>query len=379
MENTFVSNIHLYFGLITLGASLIAHLIIYWGLFYKLSKSKMLQNIFKILIFCNAIAVIGYIYLEEYPLPIWIYTILALSIGIGFIFFIFTLVYQLIILPLRFFSLKKLRKKIQNTMLIVCVLYTAYGIYVGQTSPILDSVTIPVKNLSRTLKIIQLSDVHISTLMTQEKVKKIVDKVNAQNPDVIVLTGDIVDTQSRFAKKALQALKNLKASYGVYYVLGNHEYYHDINDIIKELKDIGLNILINDNMAIEIDKKPILNIAGIADLMGNKAGFLKPDITKALQGINTTIPTIFLSHQPKIISQTQDKPIDLILAGHTHGGQIFPFSFAVLLDQPFIKGLHQLSKNQSIYINQGTNLWGPPMRIGTHYEITVINLIPSKP
>ncbi|MDO7253639.1 metallophosphoesterase [Helicobacter cappadocius] len=378
MENTSVSHIHLYFGLISLGVSLISHLIIYWGLFYKLNKSKIPQNILKFLIFLNAIAVVCYIYFQEYPLPIWLYTLLSLSIGIGFIFLVFTLLYQLIILPLRFFSLKKLRKKIQNIMVIACVLYTSYGIYIGQTSPIMDSVSISLKNLSTPLKVVQLSDVHISTLMTREKVKKIVDKVNAQNPDIIVLTGDIIDTQSRFAELAIEELKNLKATYGVYYVLGNHEYYHDINNIIKKLKDIGLNVLINQNILVQVDKKPILNIAGIADLMGDKVGFLKPNIDKTLQGINTNIPTLLLSHQPKIISQTQDKPIDLILSGHTHGGQIFPFSLAVLLDQPFIKGLHHITKNQTLYINQGTNLWGPPMRIGTHYEITIINLIPKK-
>lgn len=377
MENAHITHIHSYFAIFSFLAALISHLIIYWCLFYKISDSKILQNIFKTLIALNAISIVCYVYFQEYPLPIWLYTILSLSVGIGFVFFVFALLCQVIILPFRFFSLKKGRKKIQKTILIACILYISYGIYMGQTSPIYDTVNIAVKNLSTPLKIVQLSDVHISTLMTEDKVEKIVDKVNATSPDIIVLTGDIVDTKTKFANEAIDELKNLKANYGIYYVLGNHEYYHDTENIIQKLKDIGFKVLINENDIVKINDKPILNIAGVADLMGNKMGFLKPDINKTLEGIDTNIPTILLSHQPKIIEQTQDKPIDIILSGHTHGGQIFPFSLAVLLDQPFIKGLHKINHNQIIYINQGTNLWGPPMRIGTHYEITLIDLIPQ--
>lgn len=377
MENAHITHIHSYFAIFSFLAALISHLIIYWCLFYKISDSKILQNIFKTLIALNAISIVCYVYFQEYPLPIWLYTILSLSVGIGFVFFVFALLCQVIILPFRFFSLKKGRKKIQKTILIACILYISYGIYMGQTSPSYDTVNIAVKNLSTPLKIVQLSDVHISTLMTEDKVEKIVNKVNATNPDIIVLTGDIVDTKTKFANEAIDELKNLKANYGIYYVLGNHEYYHDTENIIQKLKDIGFKVLINENDTVKINDKPILNIAGVADLMGNKMGFLKPNIDKALEGIDTNIPTILLSHQPKIIEQTQDKPIDIILSGHTHGGQIFPFSLAVLLDQPFIKGLHKINHNQIIYINQGTNLWGPPMRIGTHYEITLIDLIPQ--
>lgn len=377
MENTHISHIHSYFAIFSFLIALISHLIIYWGLFYKISDSKILQNIFKTLITLNAISIVCYVYFQEYPLPIWIYTILSLSVGIGFVFFIFALFYQVIIFPFRFFSLKKGRKKIQKIFLIACILYTSYGIYMGQTSPAYDTVDIAVKNLPTPLKIVQLSDIHISTLMTADKVEKIVNEVNATNPDIVVLTGDIVDTKTKFANKAIDALKNLKAKYDIYYVLGNHEYYHDTQNIIQKIKDIGFKVLINQNDIVKIDNKPILNIAGVADLMGNKMGFLKPDIDKALEGIDTNIPTILLSHQPKIINETKNKPIDIILSGHTHGGQIFPFSLAVLLDQPFIKGLHKINDNQIIYINQGTNLWGPPMRIGTHYEITLIHLTPK--
>lgn len=377
MENAHITHIHSYFAIFSFLAALISHLIIYWCLFYKISDSKILQTILKTLIALNAISIVCYVYFQEYPLPIWLYTILSLSVGIGFVFFVFALLSQVIILPFRFFSLKKGRKKIQKIILIACILYISYGIYMGQTSPSYDRVNIAVKNLSTPLKIVQLSDVHISTLMTEDKVEKIVNKVNATNPDIIVLTGDIVDTKTKFANEAIDELKNLKANYGIYYVLGNHEYYHDTENIIQKLKDIGFKVLINENDTVKINDKPILNIAGVADLMGNKMGFLKPNIDKALEGIDTNIPTILLSHQPKIIEQTQDKPIDIILSGHTHGGQIFPFSLAVLLDQPFIKGLHKINHNQIVYINQGTNLWGPPMRIGTHYEITLIDLIPQ--
>ncbi|PAF50872.1 hypothetical protein BKH44_06580 [Helicobacter sp. 13S00477-4] len=360
---------------------LIFHLIIYRSLFAHLSDSKITKNIFKILTFLNFIATLIYMFSRHHILfPQWLFFILSISIGIAFIFFIATILYYFFTLFILF--LDKNKRKIyslllKKTIIVLTLFYIIYGIYNVQTPPILQKVSIPISNLKIPLKIIQLSDIHIGGLIGQKRVKQFVQIANAQNPDIIVLTGDIIDTNLNNAKNALKELANLKSKFGIYYVLGNHEYLYDTNNIIQYLKNIGFNTLINQNTLISIDNDPIINIAGVADLMGNRMGYLQPDFKKALEGIDKKIPTILLSHQPKIIKYLKEKSPDAILTGHTHGGQIFPFSLAVLLEQPYLMGLHQINSNSFLYINQGTGFWGPPMRIGTHSEITIINLVPK--
>ena len=125
-----------------------------------------------------------------------------------------------------------------------------------------------------------------------------------------------------------------------------------------------------------------INIAGIADFMGWRVGKLEPNIKQTFADVDSALPTILLSHQPKVIdylTPPYDK-VSLVVSGHTHGGQIFPFSLAMLLQQPYISGLHtldNLSKTQ-VYVTQGAGFWGPPMRIGSEREITLFELLPPK-
>lgn len=287
------------------------------------------------------------------------------------------IIYQILAILLRLFGGSNYRMHLQKIVVAISIFYIVYGIYNGMASPILQRVSVPIVRLDSALKVIQLSDIHIGELVGASRAKEIVQLVNKENPDIIVLTGDIVDTQSKNVKDVIFELRNFKATYGTYYILGNHEYMHDIDNIIEKLKDLGFKVLINQNTLILKDDTPLINIAGVADFMGERVGYLQPDIAKTLEGIDSNVPTILLSHQPKIIERIGDNLVELVLAGHTHGGQIFPFNFAVLLQQPYVKGLHEIQKNRFLYINQGTGLWGPPMRVGTHSEITVVELIPD--
>lgn len=178
-------------------------------------------------------------------------------------------------------------------------------------------------------------------------------------------------------------LSKLKAKYGVFYVLGNHEYFYDVNNILDELSKIGIKTLVNENFVLEIDSKSILNIAGIADLsarayqklLPNLENIPLPNLEKTIQSLNPNLPSILLSHQPKVIDLLPSpSPFSLILSGHTHGGQIFPFNFFIKLEQPFVKGLYTL-KDTYLYVNQGTAFWGFPMRLGSECEITLFELV----
>ena len=129
----------------------------------------------------------------------------------------------------------------------------------------------------------------------------------------------------------------------------------------------------NENVYIG-EKDKDFYLCGVYDRFGFKYGSYKPDINKALEKTNDS-PTILLAHQPKYLKEIEStKGIDLILCGHTHGGQIFPFNFLVKFEQPYVKGLHTHNEFTQIYVNKGTGFWGPPMRLGASSEITILKL-----
>jgi len=320
----------------------------------------------------------GYIYAMYNPIiPKWIYFLLSLPIGIIFLLFITTIIYQ-------FFSKlltatttnKKRRNFFKKGLDITAVLATssvnAKAIYNAKSIE-LEKVNINIKNLKKSYAIVQLSDIHIARLIDQKFMKNVVSKVNLLNPDIVVITGDLVDTKIGYAKKALNELKNLKSKYGTYFIVGNHEYYHGISSIIGYIKTLNIRVLENENVYIGKKDKGFF-LAGVYDVMGYRVNNHKPDIKKALKGTKQG-PTILLAHQPKFIEEV--KNVDLMLSGHTHGGQIMPFSLLVKLGQPYIKGLHQHNKQTKIYVNKGTGFWGPPMRLGASSEITYITLLPA--
>jgi predicted MPP superfamily phosphohydrolase len=129
-------------------------------------------------------------------------------------------------------------------------------------------------------------------------------------------------------------------------------------------------VLENENEYIGKDGEGF-NLVGVYDVMGYRLNKYMPDLNKALKN-KKNAPTILLAHQPKYIEEVSN--VDLMLSGHTHGGQIYPFKYLIKLVQPYIKGLHQHNDDLQIYINKGTGFWGPPMRLGASSEITLITI-----
>ena len=186
-----------------------------------------------------------------------------------------------------------------------------------------------------------------------------------------------MDTKLEFAKPALDELKNINSKYGTYFIVGNHEYFHGVTPIIDYVNTLGIKVLENESVYIG-DENIGFNLAGVYDNFGFKYGSYIPDINKALENCKNS-PTVLLAHQPKFINSILNTSnIDLILCGHTHGGQIFPFNFLVKLDQPYVKGLNIHNETTQVYVNKGTGFWGPPMRLGASSEITILNLKEAK-
>lgn len=342
----------------------------------KLHFSEKVKLFINIFLSINLLGVAGYMFARYNPtIPNWAYFLLSIPIGIIFVLFIATIFYEfssriLNIIPLN----KKRRTFFKKTLDISSVALAgsinAKAMYNARHIEIED-IEIKIKNLKQSYNIVQLSDIHIGGLINKEFISNLVKKVNALNPDIIVITGDMVDTKLEYAKEALDELKNLKSKYGNYFIVGNHEYFHGVVSIIDYVNTLNIKTLENENVYIGEKEKGFF-LAGVYDVMGYRIENYKPDLNKALIGTES-YPTVLLAHQPKFIEEVVN--VDLVLSGHTHGGQIAPFNLLVKLVQPYIKGLHQHNENTQIYVNKGTGFWGPPMRLGASSEITNIKLV----
>ncbi len=222
-------------------------------------------------------------------------------------------------------------------------------------------------------RIVQISDLHIGEMMTGAKLEKIVEQVNSLNPDLIAITGDLADGSTSQLLHEVTSLRDLKAKNGVYFVTGNHEYYSGVNSWVHEIQKMGIKVLNNENIKIK-NGTDFFYIAGVTDHEAKRFGSEHaPDFNRALSGLEKDKKKILLAHQPLTVKEASEYGTDLVLAGHTHGGQIWPFHYLVFLQQPYLKGLYQF-KDTTLYVNQGTGCWGPPMRVGSFNEITEVTL-----
>jgi hypothetical protein len=222
-------------------------------------------------------------------------------------------------------------------------------------------------------RIVQLTDVHVGPTIGKGFIEDVVKRANALEPDVIVITGDLVDGSVEELAEHVAPLGTLRARHGVYFVTGNHEYYSGADAWIAHLERLGIRVLRNEHVAIGGEGG--FDLAGIDDLSAHGQGH-GADLAKALLGRDAARACVLLAHQPRAIALANELGVDLQLSGHTHGGQMFPWNFAVRLQQPFVAGLHRLGRAQ-IYVSNGTGYWGPPMRLGAPAEITEIELVRS--
>ncbi len=223
--------------------------------------------------------------------------------------------------------------------------------------------------------IVQLTDVHIGAILKGPWLEAVVARVNALRPDLIVLTGDLVDGSVPQLERHVAPLAKLSAPRGVFCVSGNHEYYSGVEPWMAHFAYLGITPLRNAHMTLR-EGEAALTLAGIEDLHASRFPNGKaPDLDAALAGYNRTEggPLILLAHQPKAIHAAARAGVDLQISGHTHGGQLVPFNWLVYLDQPYIDGLHR-HKDTWIYVSRGTGFWGPPMRVGAPAEITHLTL-----
>ena len=222
-------------------------------------------------------------------------------------------------------------------------------------------------------KIAQLTDLHLGPMRDGDWLAQVVAKTNAQKPDLVAITGDLVDGSVAELRADVAQLRSLKAAEGVFFVTGNHEYFNDLKGWMKHLPGLGARILRNERVTIRRGSAA-LDLAGVDDPTGRRfAVGHGTDVPRALSGRDPTRPVVLLAHQPNVIEDAARHGAGLVLCGHTHGGQLWPFVYLVRLSQPYLGGLHHHAGTQ-IYVSHGTGFWGPPMRLGTTAEITLVTL-----
>ncbi|ABZ93565.1 Phosphohydrolase [Leptospira biflexa serovar Patoc strain 'Patoc 1 (Ames)'] len=260
--------------------------------------------------------------------------------------------------------------------IVVATALSSLGFYNAHVRLRYKHVKVPGKNLHPDLqgfKIVQISDVHIGPTIKEKFLRRVVGKINLKSPDVVVITGDLVDGPAATLKQHLRPLADIKSKYGVFYVTGNHEYYSGVLSWLPEIERLGIRVLLNENQILKVGKANLL-MAGVTDLTaGAMIKSHATDPKKAMLGGENCDYKILLAHQPNSIYEANKLGFDLQISGHTHGGQFFPGNILIYFAQKFVAGLHRY-QNTNIYVSRGTGYWGPPFRLGAPSEVSVLEL-----
>ncbi|GAA5016734.1 metallophosphoesterase [Terrabacter aeriphilus] len=264
--------------------------------------------------------------------------------------------------------------RVGTPLLVVAALgTTAYGL--GEAaSPTVTPVTVTRPGLPAELdglRVALVTDLHVGPVRDAGFTRRVVEQVNAQRPDVVVLGGDLVDGKVSQVADALAPLADLEAPLGTFAVTGNHEFIsQEADSWMDHWETLGIDVLRNENVTLTKGSTSF-HVAGIHDVTGR--GDDAPDPARALDGIPADDLTLFVAHQPVSAQDVQGRGVDLQVSGHTHGGQLWPFRYAVLLQQPVVDGLDAVG-DVPVLTSRGAGAWGPPVRVLAPPQIPVVTL-----
>lgn len=226
-------------------------------------------------------------------------------------------------------------------------------------------------------RIVQISDIHVGPIRGRRFVEELVERVNALEPDLIAVTGDLVDGKESLLRDEVAPFAGLRAPHGVFFVTGNHDYFSGVDAWVERARALGMRPLRNERVAIG-EAPASFQLAGVEDA---HAHLVEPryreDVETALAGRDPRRALVLLAHDPSTFKRASRAGVDLQLSGHTHGGQIWPFRYFVRLVVPFVSGLYERNGSR-MYVSRGTGFWGPPMRLFAPAEITEHVLRPRR-
>ncbi|MBP5352286.1 MAG: metallophosphoesterase [Alphaproteobacteria bacterium] len=253
-------------------------------------------------------------------------------------------------------------------IIFICSLY---AVYAAEKMPWVLHYGYADARIKRPLKLLVISDLHITKMTSVQKVRRWVEYFNALKADMILMPGDIGDDRPADIKEQISALKKLKAPLGIYYTIGNHESYFNALAWEGEFAALGWQVLHNSGVEAE---NTGLYIAGVPD-----SSTMSAHIAQAVQRAKPEDYRILLSHNPTTALNAQKGEVDLQISGHTHGGQIFPFNWLTSWgNKGFVSGQYNL-ENTTLLVSHGAGYWGPPMRLGAPSDILLISLNKSSP
>jgi hypothetical protein len=237
-------------------------------------------------------------------------------------------------------------------------------------------VEVPLAKLPKALDgftIVQLSDLHVGLTIDRAFVQRVVDHANRLAPDLIALTGDLVDGPVTELRDDVAPLANLRAKHGVFAVTGNHEYYAGVDPWITEISALGVRYLRNEMVTIG-DRSAGFQLAGVDDHGAGRYRGHGEDLPRALAGRDPSQALVLLAHQPRQVRRAAKHGVDLQLSGHTHGGQIWPWHYIVSLQQGGLLAGRYTHAGTQLYVTRGCGYWGPPVRLLAPLEITRVIL-----
>ncbi len=226
-------------------------------------------------------------------------------------------------------------------------------------------IEIPLKNLKNPLTLVQISDVHVGSIRNSGYIQKLCLKIKGINPDAVLITGDMADGSSPISQETFKPLEALDMP--IFFVSGNHDTYAGLDNVLSALRMVGVHIL--DNKSVEFNG---LQLVGICYCM--QRNMLDSLLSRI--DFDRDQPSILMHHLPLEWEVAREQGINLQLSGHTHKGQFYPFNVLVKLMFPYLGGLYK-NGDDYIYVSPGTGTWGPPMRLGSRNEITILNLKPG--
>ena len=258
------------------------------------------------------------------------------------------------------------------------VLLCSWGMWQARRVPPVKTVDVTLARLAPAfdgLKLVLIADTHFGPINRAGWSARLVNRVNALQPDVLVHAGDLADGSVDQRRAQVAPLGTATGRLGKFYITGNHEYSSGAQDWVDHMATLGWTVLHNRHVVLEIGGSRLV-IAGIDDLTARGSGVPGhgADLPAALDGIAAEDPVILLAHQPKSVRMSAPAGVDLQLSGHTHGGQIWPFHLVVRAEQGALAGLSRHGQRTTLYTSRGSGFWGPPFRIFAPNEISALVL-----
>ncbi len=252
----------------------------------------------------------------------------------------------------------------QTSGIIIIVISLGLSAYSLINSLYLDvkKIEIPLKHLKKDMKVVQLSDIHIGSIRNSSYMEVIVQKTNEINPEIVFITGDMVDGSAKLHTHTFAAINKLKSP--VFFITGNHETYEGLDEVFRVLRKTKMKIL----------RDEMVECKGI-QIIGVEYSFERNHMEKVISKleIDNKKSSIVLYHLPRELKSAANAGLGLQLSGHTHAGQMLPFNYLVRLMFRYMQGLYNYHGTY-LYVSPGTGTWGPPMRLGSRCEVTEIIL-----